>query len=270
MSFVAVSWIQPTLTAEFTGVGVTRRCSRRCARPRTRRAIVVVTSDKCYRNDGSGHPFREDDPLGGDDPYAASKAGQEHVAEAYRAMGMPIATVRAGNVIGGGDWAPDRLLADCMRAALRDEPVVVRAPDAVRPWQHVLGPLDGYLRSPRRCSTAPRPRPGTSAPRTPPRSAGSCSRWPTAGRAGWSSSRARRRGGRRGAAAAARRDPRPERARLGAAAGTCEAALDATVAWYGAYRAGADMRAETLAQIAATAVTDPRDGWSGRRYRVRA
>ena len=110
------------------------------------RAIVVATSDKCYRNDGAGRAFREDDALGGEDPYSASKAGQEHVAAAYRALGMPIATVRAGNVIGGGDWARDRLLADCMRAALNDEPVVVRAPDAVRPWQHVLGPLDGYLR----------------------------------------------------------------------------------------------------------------------------
>ena len=109
------------------------------------RAIVVVTSDKCYRGDGSGSPHREDDPLGGDDPYSASKAAQEHVAAAYRALGLPIATVRAGNVIGGGDWAPDRLVADCMRAALAGAPVEVRAPQSVRPWQHVLCPLEGYL-----------------------------------------------------------------------------------------------------------------------------
>ena len=132
-----------TFTTNVGGTAKVLEALRATADPR---AIVVVTSDKCYRNDGSGHPFREDDPLGGDDPYSASKAGQEHVAEAYRALGLPIATVRAGNVIGGGDWAPDRLLADCMRAALRNEPVIVRAPDAVRPWQHVLGPLDGYLR----------------------------------------------------------------------------------------------------------------------------
>src|SRR5215204_895576 len=109
------------------------------------RAVVVVTSDKCYRNDGSATPFREDDPLGGEDPYSASKAAQEHVASAFRALGLPLATVRAGNVIGGGDWAADRLVADFMRAALAGEPVVLRAPDTVRPWQHVLGALDGYL-----------------------------------------------------------------------------------------------------------------------------
>ena len=102
------------------------------------RAVVVATSDKCYRNDGRGIPFREDDPLGGEDPYSASKAAQELVAAAYRGLGLPVATVRAGNVIGGGDWAPDRLVADCMRAALAGEPLAVRAPDAIRPWQHVL------------------------------------------------------------------------------------------------------------------------------------
>jgi CDP-glucose 4,6-dehydratase len=105
------------------------------------RAVVVVTSDKVYAP-GDG-PHREDDALGGDDPYSASKAAQEHVAAAYRtALGLPLATVRAGNAIGGGDWAPDRLVPDLARGGT----VAIRHPDAVRPWQHVLNPLSGYLR----------------------------------------------------------------------------------------------------------------------------
>jgi CDP-glucose 4,6-dehydratase len=106
-------------------------------------AIVVVTSDKCYRPRADGAPHAEDDPLGGDEPYAASKAGQEHVAAAFRAaFGLPLATARAGNAIGGGDWAPGRLITDLVRGG----EVAIRHPDAVRPWQHVLNPLSGYLR----------------------------------------------------------------------------------------------------------------------------
>src|SRR5215204_7195748 len=131
-----------TFTINVTGTAKVLEALRAEAEPR---AVVVVTSDKCYRNDGGGTPFREDDPLGGTDPYSASKAAQEHVAAAYRTLGLPLATVRAGNAIGGGDWAPDRLVADCMRAALAGERVEVRAPEAVRPWQHVLCPLEGYL-----------------------------------------------------------------------------------------------------------------------------
>jgi CDP-glucose 4,6-dehydratase len=105
---------------------------------------IVVTSDKCYRDIETGRPQTEDDPLGGKDPYSASKAAQELVARAHReTYGRPIATARAGNVIGGGDWAADRLIPDIIRAG--DEPVVLRNPDAVRPWQHVLNPLSGYL-----------------------------------------------------------------------------------------------------------------------------
>jgi CDP-glucose 4,6-dehydratase len=106
--------------------------------------VVCVTSDKCYAP-GPG-PHREGDPLGGADPYSASKAAQEHVATAYReALGVRVATARAGNVIGGGDWGRDRLLPDLVRARESGAPVVLRHPDAVRPWQHVLGPLAGYL-----------------------------------------------------------------------------------------------------------------------------
>ena len=107
-------------------------------------AIVVVTSDKCYAP--GPHAHAEDDPLGGDDPYSSSKAAAELVASSYRAsFGMPIATGRAGNVIGGGDWGADRLMPDVLAAAVEGRPVELRNPDAVRPWQHVLNPLAGYL-----------------------------------------------------------------------------------------------------------------------------
>ena len=114
-------------------------------------AIVVVTSDKCYDNAETGRAFREEDPLGGRDPYSASKGCAELVTASYRASffdadgSAAVASARAGNVIGGGDWAPDRIIPDCARALAAGEPVVVRNPDAVRPWQHVLEPLAGYL-----------------------------------------------------------------------------------------------------------------------------
>jgi CDP-glucose 4,6-dehydratase len=106
-------------------------------------AIVCVTSDKCYAPGEAAH--REGDRLGGRDPYSASKAAQELVAAARRADGVRVATARAGNVIGGGDWGRDRLLPDLVRARDLGGPVVLRHPDAVRPWQHVLDALAGYL-----------------------------------------------------------------------------------------------------------------------------
>jgi CDP-glucose 4,6-dehydratase len=113
-------------------------------------AVVVVTSDKCYANPGGSARLREEDPLGGADPYSSSKAGAELVAAAYRASffaeGHPrVATARAGNVIGGGDWGEDRLLPDALRAVESGETLLVRNPAAVRPWQHVLSPLAGYM-----------------------------------------------------------------------------------------------------------------------------
>ncbi len=109
-------------------------------------AVVVVTTDKVYADPDSGRRFTEDDPLGGKDPYSASKAAAELVAAAYRdSYGLRIATARAGNVIGGGDWAEDRILPDAVRAARAGGPLVVRDPAAIRPWQHVLNPLSGYL-----------------------------------------------------------------------------------------------------------------------------
>jgi CDP-glucose 4,6-dehydratase len=117
------------------------------------RAVVVVTSDKCYENRGEpSRRFVEDDRLGGDDPYSSSKACAELVTSAYRRSFFAgqehprVATARAGNVIGGGDWGEDRLVADVVRAAEAGERVRVRNPNAVRPWQHVLNPLSGYVR----------------------------------------------------------------------------------------------------------------------------
>lgn len=117
-------------------------------------AVVLVTSDKCYANDGSAtRPFAEGDPLGGSDPYSSSKACAELVAAAFArsffsGLDAPrVATARAGNVFGGGDWGQDRLLPDAIRVAtgLVPPPLRIRNPDAVRPWQHVLNPLGGYV-----------------------------------------------------------------------------------------------------------------------------
>jgi CDP-glucose 4,6-dehydratase len=111
--------------------------------------VLIVTSDKVYENHGEGRPFVETDRLGGHDPYSNSKACAELLTASFRESffrhGPPIASVRAGNVIGGGDWSQDRLIPDCVRALEAGEPVALRYPDAVRPWQHVLEPLSGYL-----------------------------------------------------------------------------------------------------------------------------
>ncbi len=114
------------------------------------RVAVIVTTDKVYKNLERHVPFVETDELGGRDPYSASKAASELLVEAYREsyfrdQGLAVATARAGNVIGGGDWSPERLIPDCMKAWSAERSVEIRMPDAVRPWQHVLDPLAGYL-----------------------------------------------------------------------------------------------------------------------------
>lgn len=113
-------------------------------------AVVVVTTDKVYRNDNSGRPFVETDALAGKDPYSASKVGTESAVAAWQQIskisgGPKVVSVRAGNVIGGGDWAKDRLIPDLVRGLASGEPVQIRNPDSTRPWQHVLDPLSGYL-----------------------------------------------------------------------------------------------------------------------------
>jgi CDP-glucose 4,6-dehydratase len=114
--------------------------------------VVVVTTDKCYENHGREHNYHEDEPMGGHDPYSSSKGAVELVVSAYRRsyFSAPnsvvrLASARAGNVIGGGDWALDRIVPDCIRSLQRGEVIPVRHPRATRPWQHVLEPLSGYL-----------------------------------------------------------------------------------------------------------------------------
>jgi len=114
-------------------------------------AIVVITTDKVYRNAELGVPFREDDPLGGHDPYSASKACTEILTQSYRQSffaadgAARIATARSGNVVGGGDWSPDRIMTDIVSAHHKEEVIRLRNPGAVRPWLHVLEALSGYL-----------------------------------------------------------------------------------------------------------------------------
>lgn len=119
------------------------------------RAVVSVTTDKCYENKEWIWPYRENDPLGGYDPYSSSKACAEIVSAAYRSSFFPVgsldqhhvalATARAGNVIGGGDWSTDRLIPDLIRGFQKKQPVPIRRPKSIRPWQHVLEPLHGYI-----------------------------------------------------------------------------------------------------------------------------
>ena len=121
----------------------------------TIRAVINVTTDKCYENKEWVWGYREYEPLGGHDPYSSSKACSELVTSSYRSLffnpgeyhhhGVAIASARAGNVIGGGDWASDRLIPDCIRAILKNQKVLIRNPHAIRPWQHVLEPLCGYI-----------------------------------------------------------------------------------------------------------------------------
>jgi CDP-glucose 4,6-dehydratase len=130
------------------------------------RAAIIVTSDKCYDNREWVWGYRETDALGGHDPYSNSKGCAELVTDAFRRSyfapelidrhGVAIASVRAGNVIGGGDWAKDRLVPDAMRAFMAGEPLFVRYPDAIRPWQHVLDPVLGYLTLAQRMIAMPR------------------------------------------------------------------------------------------------------------------
>lgn len=154
-SLVRLSYEDPVLTYE-TNIMGTVNMLEAVRRTQSVRVAINVTSDKCYDNKEWPFGYREIDPLGGYDPYSSSKGCAELVTAAYRnsffnpaeygrAHRVAIASVRAGNVIGGGDWACDRLVPDCVRALARNRAIVVRNPDSVRPWQHVLEPLSGYL-----------------------------------------------------------------------------------------------------------------------------
>lgn len=222
------------------------------------RAIVCVTSDKCYDNREWVWPYRESDPMGGHDPYSSSKGCAELVAAAWRSSffgedGPALATVRAGNVIGGGDWAEDRLVPDLVRAFEAGAAPLIRSPDAVRPWQHVLEALGGYLQIAERTLAGERSFAdawnfGPSDEDARP--------------VGWIVERMRAAWG-SSAAAVADSGPRPHEAgvlrldcsKARAALGwrpalSLDQALDWIVAWHKAVGGGADARAVTLAQIA--------------------
>jgi len=149
-ALVRLSYREPvqTFATNTLGTGHLLEAVRRWNLPCT---IVVVTTDKCYENDGRSHNFKESDPLGGHDPYSASKAAAEIVVASYRdsffshGADVALASARAGNVVGGGDWAEDRIVPDCIRALSAGKPIPVRNPHFTRPWQHVLEPLGGYL-----------------------------------------------------------------------------------------------------------------------------
>jgi len=141
------SYLQPAYTFETNIMGTVNllECVRRSE---TVRSVVLVTTDKVYKNNEWPYGYRENDILGGSDPYAASKSCVEIVAESYRTSflkSIPLSTARAGNVIGGGDISGNRIIPDCVRAAVMREPIIVRNPYSVRPYQHVLEPLFAYL-----------------------------------------------------------------------------------------------------------------------------
>jgi CDP-glucose 4,6-dehydratase len=152
---VRLSYREPVETLTTNVIG-TVNLYEACRAAASVRAIVSVTSDKAYENRESLVGYRETDPMGGSDPYSCSKGCAELITTCYRASYFPpqgynsthgtlLASARAGNVIGGGDWAEDRLIPDAVKAAVRGEPLTIRNPRSVRPWQHVLEPLSGYL-----------------------------------------------------------------------------------------------------------------------------
>lgn len=148
-SLVRYSYKNPleTFDTNVTGTLNLLESARHC---KNLKSLVIITTDKCYKNNDSGKFFKEDDSLGGKDPYSASKAAAEIVTSSYyqsflKEANIPTASARAGNVIGGGDWAEDRLIPDIIRASIAKKPVQIRNPKATRPWQFVLEPLRGYM-----------------------------------------------------------------------------------------------------------------------------
>lgn len=142
------SYAEPVLTYQTNVIGTLNvlEAARKCG---SVKAFVNVTTDKCYENKEIARGYKEDEPMGGYDMYSSSKGCVEIMSSSYRRSflqeGFALATARAGNVIGGGDWAEDRLIPDCVRYINSEKPIEIRNPLAVRPWQHVLEPLSGYL-----------------------------------------------------------------------------------------------------------------------------
>jgi CDP-glucose 4,6-dehydratase len=155
---VRESYLHPLATFDVNVVG-TAKILDICRRAHEKISVINVTTDKCYENNELIYPFRETDRLGGKDPYSASKACSELVTSSFLSSYSDnfrgLATARGGNVLGGGDWSPDRLIPDFYRAQIRDEVLQVRFPSAIRPWQHVLDAVAGYIHLAERLYDAP-------------------------------------------------------------------------------------------------------------------
>jgi len=256
-SLVRRSFVEPRQTYETNVMGTVNVLDAVRMHGSDVRSIVNVTSDKCYENREWEWGYREDEPMGGFDPYSSSKGCSELVTEAFRRSffsdpaGTRLASARAGNVIGGGDWGEDRLVPDIMRAALAGEQVRVRNPSSIRPWQHVLNPLSGYLVLAQALWDAPELAEGWNFGPTDE----------DARPVGWIVQRIAARwpedlqsiqddGPHPHEARYLKLDSSKARARLGWRPGLDLAGtLDSIVDWYRELRDGADMRAVTLGQI---------------------
>ena len=260
---VRLSYADPIGTYETNVIG-TAKVLDAVRRTPSVRAVVSVTTDKCYENKEWVWPYRETDPMGGYDPYSSSKGCAELVSAAFRQSYFPpekvaehrvaVATGRAGNVIGGGDWSMDRLLPDLIRGFVAGEPARIRRPMAIRPWQHVLEPVWGYMSLAAKLLTHD------------PRYATAYNFGPTEDDAkpvGWIVERMTQQWG-EGAAWVLDEDPSPHEAnylKLDASKARAELgwsprlhldeAIDWLIAWHRAHEAGDDMQAFTLGQIAA-------------------
>jgi CDP-glucose 4,6-dehydratase len=256
-SLVRPSFIEPRETYETNVMGTVNVLDAVRAVGDGVRAVVNVTSDKCYENREWEWGYREEESMGGHDPYSSSKGCAELVTSAFRRSffaapeGTRLASARAGNVIGGGDWGRDRLLPDIMRAALAGEEVRVRNPNSVRPWQHVLNPLSGYLVLAQALWDSPEHARGWNfgPPEQDARPVGwiverACRLWPQELRSVLDE------GPHPHEARYLKLDSSRARTRLGwRPLLGLDAALEATVAWYGKLHAGEDMRVVTLGQI---------------------
>ncbi|MGO9956170.1 MAG: CDP-glucose 4,6-dehydratase [Solirubrobacteraceae bacterium] len=250
------SFAHPRETFETNVMGTVNVLESARSAPSTR-VVVIVTSDKCYENRGWEWGYREDEPMGGHDPYSGSKGAAEIVVAAYRRSffsvpdGPAVASVRAGNVIGGGDWGGERLIPDLVRAALAGETLHVRHPTAVRPWQHVASPLSGYLLLAQSLWTQPGLAGGWNfGPEEDDAQAVSWivermrEKW--GGKPHWHADP----GPHPHEASYLKLDSSRARLRLGwRPLVGLDAALASIVDWYEAWRAGADMQAVTLRQI---------------------
>jgi CDP-glucose 4,6-dehydratase len=261
---VRLSYADPILTYETNVIG-TARVLDAVRRTPSVRAVVSITTDKCYENKEWVWGYRETDPLGGYDPYSSSKACAEIVSAAFRQSYFPverhaehkvgIATVRAGNVIGGGDWSLDRLIPDLVTGFLSGKPVPIRRPKAIRPWQHVLEPLHGYMTVAERLLSADAPRYATAYNFGPSDDDARPVEWIAETMTGiWGD----------GASWYLDTDPSVHEAgylKLDASKAHADlgwtprlrlgTALEWLVEWYRAHASGADMQAVTLKQIAA-------------------